>query len=539
MNLFLSEKIDIKRNDWNKIIFCSIPIFSIGLFGGGASQLAVYLMGFYMIILLSVSLFVNKDGLIIKNIFLLPIVLFTGASFVVTIFSPALLSSMEGFLEYFAYLVFFIALLLIKPDKKLLLLSIFVFCLMELIVSFFQIGSSRISGTYGYANFFVFPLVFGFIYSVEIENKKLKYPLMSLFFIFSILTGSRIVLLLILILPFFLFKRKIFALFIPILLGLILLVPNPIKKRVTGKIRIYSLQRPNIWRQAFKTGLDKPLTGWGLRSFEKASLVHNFTINGKYPKKARIAHNQFLQYFAEGGMIFFLAYLYLFTVFFVNFKKFEKTELVLILVIFIHSLFDNVLYLPINFLIFITLLYTADHSEEKNKITFSLPVKTVFILLSLIYIVPSSAYFAVKRAEKEFENQEYEKAMYSFSLAESLWPLPHYSTYLATANEQMFYETGMVSYLSFAFYLHSRAEKNNPIDWQLPFNKYKFFKRHKKSIHNENADETAESFLLEAINLNPKDRKLYEILLNDYKAKGQKKRAEETKRRIDSLFILK
>jgi len=538
MNLFFSKKIDMQRTDWYKIIFCSIPIFLIGLFGGGATQLFVYLMGLYMIVLLCVSIFTNKDGAIKKNVFLLPLTIFPFASLIVTLFSPAFLSSMEGFLEYFAYLFFFVALLLIKPNKKILLLSVFIFCLIELIFCFFQIGSVRISGTYDYANFFVLPLVFGFIYSLEIKNSIIKYSLITLFSIFLILTGSRIVLVFILVLPFFLLKRKIFALFAPVLLGLILLIPNPIQKRVTGKIKTYSLQRPNIWKQAIKTGLDKPITGWGLRSFEKASLQYNFPVKGSYGRRAKIAHNQFLQYFAEGGIILFLAYLYLFVIFFVNFKNFGKTERILILVIFIHSLFDNVLYLPANFLIFIILLFAADNSKEKYSLNFSLPVKLIFILLSLIYLIPLSAYCAVKKAETEFKKQEYEKAMYYFALAESLWPLPHYSTYLGTANEQMFYETGFVSYLSFAFYLHSRAAQSNPIDWSLPFKKYEFFKRHKKNIGNENADETAESFLLEAIELNPKNRILYETLLKDYQERGMEKEAEETKRKIDSIFAL-
>ena len=208
------------------------------------------------------------------------------------------------------------------------------------------------------------------------------------------------------------------------------------------------------------------------------------------------------------------------------------------MVIFIHSLFDNVLYLPVNFLIFITLLYTADNSKEKHKFNFSLPVKLTIVLLSLVYLIPISAYFAVKRAKMEFKKHEYKNAISYFSLAESLWPLPRYSTSLATINEQMFYETGMVSYLSFAFFLHSRAARNNPIDWELPFKKYEFFKRHRKTICNENADETAELFLLEAIELNPKSRKLYEILLSDYKSRNMGKQADETRRKIDSIFVL-
>jgi O-antigen ligase len=534
-----SEKIKIKRKDWIKIIVCSIPIFCTGLYKGGAAQLAVYLMGLYVAIILSVFLFINQESRIKKNKFLLPLTIFTGASLAVTLFSPAFLSSMEGFLEYFAYLIFFIALLLIKPDKKALLLSVFMFCLIELVVCFFQIGSGRVSGTYEYANFFVFPLVFGFLYSFKLENKIIRYSLMTLFFVFSVLTGSRIVLVLILVLPFFLFERKIFAFVAPILIGLVLFVPNPIKKRVIGQVEVYSLQRPNIWKQAIKTGLDRPLSGWGLRSYQKASLRYNFPVEGKYLRKAKIAHNEFLQYFAEGGIILFLSYLYLLFVFFMNFKKIGKFERILITVIFIHSLFDNILYLPANFLILIALFFTADESAEEYKINFSLPGKLIFVLLSFIYIIPISAYFLSKKGETAFNNKEYGKALYCFSLSESLWPIPAYSTSLATANEQLFYETGLVGYLSFAFYLHSRAMESNPIDWELPFKKYEFFKRHKKRIKNEDADSNAELLLLQAIELNPKERKLYEILKKDYRERGMEKEAEEVENEMKKIFNMK
>lgn len=537
MNSLSLEKLNIKKKEWIKIIVYSIPIFFIGFYKGGASQVTVYLMGLYMIILVSVFLFIDKDIRIKKNSFLLPLTIFTGASLIVTLFSPAFLPSMEGFLEYFAYLIFFIALLLIKPDKKTLLLSVFMFCLFELIICFSQIGSSRVSGTYEYANFFVFPLVFGFIYSFYLKNKITKYILMVLFFGFSILTGSRIVLVLILALPLFLFKRKIFALIAPILLGLVLLVPNPVKKRVMGKIEVYSLQRPNIWKQAIKTGLDRPLTGWGLRSFKNASLRYNFPVNGKYSKKANIAHNQFLQYFAEGGIILFLSYLYLFVVFFMNFKKIGNFEKILITVIFIHSLFDNILYLPANFLIFIVLLFAADDSQKEYRIKFSLPGKFIFFLLSFIYIIPSSSYFLSKKGEKAFNNKKYGDAIYYFSLSETFWPLPSYSTALATVNEQLFYESGMVGYLNFAFYLYLRAMESNPIDWELAFKKYEFFKRHKERIYNKDAAETAELFLLEAIELNPTNRMLYEKLVEDYRERGMEKEAEKVERKIDSIFI--
>jgi O-antigen ligase len=524
---------------WTEVIICSLPIFVTGFYKGGATQLAIYIMGLYMVFLLSAFILKHNDIHIEKNRFLLPLTIFTGISFIVTLFSPAFLSSMEGFFEYFAYLVFFIALLIIKPDKKTLLLSVFVFCLLELIICFFQIGSARVNGTYEYANFFVFPLVFGFLYSSTLENKIIKYSLMVLFFSFSVLTASRIVLVLILVLPVLLFRNKKITLVGPILLGLILLVPNPVKKRVMGKVEVYSLQRPNIWKQAIKTGLDRPITGWGFRSYQKASLRYDFLVEGKYSKKAKIAHNEFLQYFVEGGIILFLSYLYLFVVFFINFKNFGKFERILITVVFIHSFFDNVLYLPANFLIFVVLLFTAEDSGEEYKANFSLPIRSMFFLFSFLYLVPLSAYFLAKKGEAEFNNQEYRKALYHLSWAESLWPLPAYSTSLAIINEQMFYETESLSYLFFAFYLHSKAAESDPIDWKLPLRKYEFFKRHKKNIYNYNEDaaNTAASFLLQAIELNPKEKVLYELLKENYRERCMEKEAEEVEHKIDSIFI--
>ena len=185
MRLLLLETKDIDKKDWVKFFVCSLPIFFIGLYKGGADQLAIYLLGLYSLLLLSVLLFVNSKNIIERNRFLLPLAIFTCASLIVTLFSPTFLTSTEGFLEYFSYLIFFLCLLLIKPNKKILLFSVFIFCLIELFICFFQIGSARVSGTYEYANFFVFPLVFGFIYSLKLKNKTLKYSLMTLFFILT------------------------------------------------------------------------------------------------------------------------------------------------------------------------------------------------------------------------------------------------------------------------------------------------------------------------------------------------------------------
>ena len=78
--------------------------------------------------------------------------------------------------------------------------------------------------------------------------------------------------------------------------------------------------------------------------------------------------------------------------------------------------------------------------------------------------------------------------------------------------------------------------ESNPIDWELPFKKYEFFKRHKKTIKNEDAEYKAELFLLQAIKLNPTNRMLYETLMRDYRERGMEKEAAYVKHKIDSIF---
>jgi O-antigen ligase len=523
----------IQKGELVKVVFCSLPIFATGFYRGGGTPLAVYLLGFYSVILLFYYLLRRGEIDIEKNMFFLPLAIFTTVTFFVSVFSPAFLSSIEGFLEYFAYFLFFALLLLIKPDKKLLLFSVFLFSLIELLICFFQIGTPRVSGTYGYANFFVLPLVFGFLSSFELKNKIVRYFLMVLFFVFSILTGSRIVLVLILVLPVFLFKRKSLALIVPILVGLILLTPNTISKRMIRKVSVYSLQRPNIWKQAIRTGADRPLTGWGLRSYKNAVLKYNFPVKGKYSKRAQIAHNEFLHYFVEGGIILFLSYLFLFVVFFINFKKFGRLERVFIIAIFVHSLFDNVLYLPTNFLLFVVILFVAGQSEVDYRVNISFPGRFLVVLLSFLYLFPLSSYLLAKRGETEFKRKEYEKSYDLFSLSESLWSLPDRSMSLGIVSEQLYYETKSVGYLTFAFYLYGRAMDSDPTNWEFPFKIYEFFERHKGVVLYNNP----EKFLLKAIELNPTSRKLYELLIRDYREKGMEKEALEVELEMKRIFV--
>ena len=521
--VFLDQK-STSQKEWANALLCAFPIFATGLYRGGESSLALHLLGIYTIFLLSYAMILRKENIMERNIFLIPFLLFTITSFIATIFSPAFFSSLEGFIEYFAYLLFFLSLLFIKPEKNKLLLALFIFSLLELFICYTQLTMGRVMGTYRYASYIVIPLFFGLLYSFKISNKTIRYSLIFLFFIATLLTGSRVVFVLIVFLPFLLFKKKILWAIIPIIIGAVLLIPNPVGSRIKGKADIYSFQRPNLWKQAMKTAMDKPITGWGPRNYKKTSLKYNFPVKGKYKREAKIAHNQFLQYFADGGVIFLFAYILIFYVFILHFKKMERMERTFIAIILLHSLLDNPLYIPTNFLLLLTILYIGGKEDGDHHFTLSLWARRFIPILSIIYILPLVSSFMVWKGKKAYENKAFESSYSYFAVAESLWPIPENTLALATVQEQLFLETQKVGYLYFAFYFYQSAMDSDPLDWKIPLETYKFLMRNKK---NAGVKDPAR-FLEKAIELNPKEKKLYETLIREYQSSGR----EEELRRV-------
>ncbi len=67
----------------------------------------------------------------------------------------------------------------------------------------------------------------------------------------------------------------------------------------------FYFNRINIYKAALKMSFDKFWTGWGLGSFEKVFLQYNFPVErpARYQMEAKFAHNEFLHFFAETGII--------------------------------------------------------------------------------------------------------------------------------------------------------------------------------------------------------------------------------------------
>lgn len=521
-----------KNKEWIPVFLCSFPVIATGVYRGGEPALASYLLGLYLVFLVFYSFIKEEKVIIERNIFFIPIAIFVVSSFIITIFSPALISSFIGFIEYFSYFLFFLSLIILKPEKNKFLFVLFIFSLIELVVCYTEVRGGRVNGTYNYASYIVIPLFLGFLYSFNLNKKVLKYALMVLFLVAALLTGSRIVFVFILILPFFLIKRKILWAVIPILISIILIIPNPVGRRIKGQVDIYSLQRPYLWKQATLTAMDRPIVGWGLRNYEKVSLKYNFPVKGKYERAAKIAHNQFLQYFADGGVILLFAYILIFYVFLLNFRKLNIMERTLIGLILIHSLFDNTVYLPTNFLIFLSVLYVSDREEKKYKIVLSRNVIKLIPLLAILYLLPLFSNYLVNRGEIAFKRKDFEKASIAFSIAEALWPIPRNSLALATVQEQFFLNTQGLHHLFYAFYFYGRAMENDPLDWKIPFETYKFLMRNKRNTGVRNPA----IFLEKAIELNLKERTLYEMLIREYQRSGKLEEASRVYFEMQKTF---
>lgn len=521
-----------KNKEWIPVFLCSFPVIATGVYRGGEPALASYLLGLYLVFLVFYSFIKEEKVIIERNIFFIPIAIFVVSSFIITIFSPALISSFIGFIEYFSYFLFFLSLIILKPEKNKFLFVLFIFSLIELVICYTEVRGGRVNGTYNYASYIVIPLFLGFLYSFNLNKKVLKYALMVLFLVAALLTGSRIVFVFILILPFFLIKRKILWAVIPILISIILIIPNPVGRRIKGQVDIYSLQRPYLWKQATLTAMDRPIVGWGLRNYEKVSLKYNFPVKGKYERAAKIAHNQFLQYFADGGVILLFAYILIFYVFLLNFRKLNIMERTLIGLILIHSLFDNTVYLPTNFLIFLSILYASNREEKKYKIVLSRNVIKLIPLLAILYLLPLFSNYLVNRGEIAFQRKDFEKASIAFSIAEALWPIPRNSLALATVQEQFFLNTQDLHHLFYAFYFYERAMESDPLDWKIPVKTYEFLMRNKRNAGVSNPA----IFLEKAIELNLKERTLYEMLIREYQRSGKLEEASRVYFEMQKTF---
>lgn len=246
------------------------------------------------------------------------------------------------------------------------------------------------------------------------------------------------------------------------------------------------LERFTFYKDAMKVVKDHPILGAGGGGW--ASLYEQYQNN---PYTSRQAHNFFLQYLIEVGIVGFIVFMgfigYIFYKYIRGFIKREKDEfdngffyLIITLSILVHSLLDfNLSYAFMGILVFLGLGGMAAVMDSKplratwNKpgIRFGylavLAVGTIFMLFVLLsYISSSSAALKAKNLMGVSQSYEEIKAPLSEAL-EDRPSHPESAIYLSSMDQQVFNQTQDEQYLEESFNVVSRALEDEPYNKEL------------------------------------------------------------------------
>ncbi len=485
-----------------------LPLLGMVLFKGGEGYYKPFFFGFFI----AIAIFLIRKKEIQRNEFLLPLIFLSGASFISALFSPAFLRSTGGFLETFSYLLFFLLLLLLKPEKKILIYGLICLGIIQVMFLPFQIHQ-RFSGSYRYATYIIEPLFVGFFLSAYIKNKIAKFSLYSIFIVCIILSGSRVGILLFFLIPF-LFKKWYLPLSVLLIASiLILAIPNPVGKRLKRKSDVFSFQRPKLWKQGIKTSLERPYTGWGQRNYENAAKKNTFPVKEKKRivyRYARIAHNQFIHYFATMGIFGLFAFLFLFFIFFKGFSNYSIPLRLSVLVYFLHSFVDNPFYLPGNFLIFLMLLYLISREKVTVQLKISKVTSLSFAIPIILYLLPIAGGVFDTLSIRASKNDNLSQSALFENIAYSLYPEAFRAKEIGLIYEKIFHKTNDLSNLFFSYRMIATSVKIDPLDYKSYLAVSNLIYRNMRYFTGMN--KTMEKNVIIAINLNPFDK----TLLRDY-----------------------
>jgi len=485
-----------------------LPFLGMVFLKGGEGYYKPFFFGLFI----AIAIFLIKKKEIRKNEFLLPLTILSCAAFISALFSPASLRSTGGFLEIFSYLLFFLLLLILKPEKKILIYGLICLGITQVLFLPFQIHQ-RFSGSYRYATYIIEPLFVGLFLSAYIKNRIARFSLYFVFIICIILSGSRVGIVLFFLIPFLFEKWYIPLSALLIASILVLAIPNQVGNRLRRKSDVFSFQRPKLWKQGIKTGLDKPYTGWGQRNYENAAKKYTFPVKEKNKimyRYARIAHNQFIHYFATMGFFGLFAFLFLFFIFLKGFRNYAIPLRLSVLVYFLHSFVDNPFYLPGNFLIFLILLYLISKEKATTHLKISKVTSLSFAIPIIFYLLPiTGGLFDILSIKASKGNNLTRSALFE-NIAYSLYPEAFRAKEIGLIYEKIFHKTNDLSNLFFSYRMIATSAKIDPLDYKNYLAVSNLIYRNMEYFRGMN--NTMEENVLGAINLNPFDK----TLLKDY-----------------------
>ena len=356
---------------------------------------------------------------------------------------------------------------------------------------------NRLSSTIGQKNWIsnylalIFPIIFSYFLLQKIRrNKIFLFLLLSIVYATLMICQSRgiwiSISLALLIGIFFVFKFKIVKtfqnnrkwLFLLLLTFLLITIiystENPLNKSAITvaqrAVSTFDEQDPSIntrllmWRTTLQMIKEKPLLGSGIGTFEMNYLDYQAEILGdnpyyiKYSGKAREAHNEYLQMWAELGLVglgVFLSIIFIFYNLIINYFKKEHNDKKKIIVLgllmgitcfLFHSLFTFPLHVPalgsaFFVIMSLTVVYIGNFNlseVKKEKIIKKIQLKILklkvnYIIVVLVLVImliaidflvirPYTAEMYYFRGVRYNKNSNYTDALPNFDYAAQLDP---------------------------------------------------------------------------------------------------------------------
>ncbi len=277
-------------------------------------------------------------------------------------------------------------------------------------------------------------------------------------------------------------------------------IPNPLKQRIVevSAQDPYAYSRLDMWRSSLERIVDRP-SGIGLGMYKYTSFQYRFPIEQnivRYGKRAESAHNEYLQLAVElgvGGLAIFLIGIGMWgrEVKGVLRGRLEPSERGLVigltgavLGILVHSAVDSVFHEPALVLLLIltgalVLAFKSfNRPEEASWWRVPLPyhpgrvalIVVCGIVLGLLIIQPSLAWYAHERGESESQAGRNDRALDWFGRASVIDPgTTAYHDDVARVAIQLFHQSGDSEWLLKAVEEESLSIELNPLDGRFPY----------------------------------------------------------------------
>ena len=381
-----------------KTLFILIP-FVFGLFYDFAVCFTtVILLGILLVVLIK-----NKKINIYFNYCFLSILILTISSLFTCIWGIDKQDSIFGFFRILSVLLFTIILMQCEESKikelyKIIPISGIVMVLVCIVLRFipniseyFYSSNGRLGGFFQYSNTFALFLLIGItVLMYTVENVKYK-PLQILILIIGILlTGSRTVFLLtLLVFAIYLFNGKdrkekvkiLLMLLITIIVSLIIAwVTNNFQ--TIGRYLTISLNSSTLWGRIiyYKDALmllKENIFGYGYMGY---SYIYPTVQTANYAVK--FVHNDFLQLALDFGII--PTIIFIVTIIYSIFsKKTDKIQKIALIIMFLHMLVDFDLQFMIMF--FVLVLMQDLSKQKKFEITIHKSIIAFITIIGLIF----------------------------------------------------------------------------------------------------------------------------------------------------------